>query len=168
LDPGHSKNLVGLRPDKLGSSRSIRPGRQPFESIRDVDIGMAVHVIDEKSEDGVLGKFSGLSGEEDSFAVLIRLQPVDEALEKVRQHDTGASCSLTVKAQPFMFILAICEEMRSAMSTMFCNQMPYRSAWSLSLASHYCRMLLTRHYNQRPFDETVCDALIANGGVKKP
>ena len=29
-------------------------------------------------------------------------------------------------------------------------------------------MLLTRHYNQRPFDETVCDALIANGGVKKP
>ena len=27
-------------------------------------------------------------------------------------------------------------------------------------------MLLTRHYNQRPFDETVCDAIIANGGVK--
>ena len=23
-----------------------------------------------------------------------------------------------------------------------------------------------RHYNQRPFDETVCDAIIANGGVK--
>ena len=33
---------------------------------------------------------------------------------------------------------------------------------------HYCRMLLTRHYDQRPFDETVCDAIIANGGVKKP
>ena len=31
---------------------------------------------------------------------------------------------------------------------------------------HYCRMLLTRHYNQRPFDETVCDAIIANSGVK--
>ena len=31
---------------------------------------------------------------------------------------------------------------------------------------HYCRMLLTRHYDQIPFDETVCDALIANGGVK--
>ena len=29
-------------------------------------------------------------------------------------------------------------------------------------------MLLTRHYDQRPFDETVCDALIANGDVKKP
>ena len=29
-------------------------------------------------------------------------------------------------------------------------------------------MLLTRHYNQRLFDETVCDALIANGDVKKP
>src|SRR5215216_2318102 len=29
-------------------------------------------------------------------------------------------------------------------------------------------MLLTRHYDQRPFDETVCDAIIANGGVKKP
>ena len=25
-----------------------------------------------------------------------------------------------------------------------------------------------RHYDQRPFDETMCDALIANGGVKKP
>ena len=30
----------------------------------------------------------------------------------------------------------------------------------------YCRMLLTRHYDQRPFDETVCDAIIANGSVK--
>ena len=29
-------------------------------------------------------------------------------------------------------------------------------------------MLLTRHYDQRPFDETVCDALITNGDVKKP
>ena len=27
-------------------------------------------------------------------------------------------------------------------------------------------MLLTRHNGQRPFDETVCDALIANGDVK--
>ena len=27
-------------------------------------------------------------------------------------------------------------------------------------------MLLTRHYDQRPFDETVCNALIANGDVK--
>ena len=27
-------------------------------------------------------------------------------------------------------------------------------------------MLLMRHYNQRPFDETMCDAIIANGGVK--
>ena len=33
---------------------------------------------------------------------------------------------------------------------------------------HYCRILLTRHYDQRPFDETVCDAIIANGGVKNP
>ena len=31
---------------------------------------------------------------------------------------------------------------------------------------HYCRMLLTRHYDHRPFDETVCDAIITNGGVK--
>ena len=29
-------------------------------------------------------------------------------------------------------------------------------------------MVQTRHYDQRPFDETVCDAIIANGGVKKP
>ena len=29
-------------------------------------------------------------------------------------------------------------------------------------------MLLTRHYDQRPFDETVRDAIIANGGVKEP
>ena len=34
--------------------------------------------------------------------------------------------------------------------------------------THYYRMLLTRHYDQRPFDETVCDAIIANGGVKNP
>ena len=34
-------------------------------------------------------------------------------------------------------------------------------------SNHYCRMLLTRHYDQRPFDETVCDALITNGDVKK-
>ena len=27
-------------------------------------------------------------------------------------------------------------------------------------------MLLTRHYDQRPFDETVCNYIIANGGVK--
>ena len=33
---------------------------------------------------------------------------------------------------------------------------------------HYCMMLLTRHYDQRLFDETVCDALIVNSGVKKP
>ena len=33
---------------------------------------------------------------------------------------------------------------------------------------HCCRMLLMRHYNQRLFDETVCDAIIANGGVKEP
>ena len=32
--------------------------------------------------------------------------------------------------------------------------------------THYYRMLLTRHYDQRPFDETVCDSIIANGGVK--
>ena len=31
---------------------------------------------------------------------------------------------------------------------------------------HYCRMLLTRHYNLRPFDETMCDTIITNGGVK--
>ena len=33
---------------------------------------------------------------------------------------------------------------------------------------HYCRMLLTRHYDHGPFDETVCDAIIANDGVKEP
>ena len=36
------------------------------------------------------------------------------------------------------------------------------TAWT----HHCCRMLLTRHYDQRPFDKTVCDAIIANGGVK--
>ena len=36
----------------------------------------------------------------------------------------------------------------------------------LIACDHYCRMLLTRHYDQRPFDETMCDALIANGDVK--
>ena len=36
----------------------------------------------------------------------------------------------------------------------------------LSYNMYYYRMLLTRHYDQRPFDETVCDAIIANVGVK--
>ena len=31
---------------------------------------------------------------------------------------------------------------------------------------HYCRMVQTRHYDQRPFDKTVCAAIIANCGVK--
>ena len=38
--------------------------------------------------------------------------------------------------------------------------------WRLPSTPHYCRMLLMRHYYQRPFDKTVCDAIIANGGVK--
>src|SRR3990170_6403267 len=38
---------------------------------------------------------------------------------------------------------------------------------TLIMIIRYCRMLLTRHYNQRPFDETVCDALITNDDVKK-
>ena len=38
---------------------------------------------------------------------------------------------------------------------------------SVHYRMHYYRLLLTRHYDQRPFDETVCDAIIANGGVKK-
>ena len=29
-------------------------------------------------------------------------------------------------------------------------------------------MVQTQHYDQRPFDETVCDGIIANDGVKKP
>ena len=33
-------------------------------------------------------------------------------------------------------------------------------------SNHYCRLLLTRHYDQRPFDKIVCDELIANGDVK--
>ena len=36
-----------------------------------------------------------------------------------------------------------------------------------ALTWHYCRMLLTRHYDQRPFDESVCDALITNGALIK-
>ena len=48
-----------------------------------------------------------------------------------------------------------------------------RDRFGLSFATkglgyHYCRMVQTRHYDQRPFDETVCDAIIANGGVKNP
>ena len=35
------------------------------------------------------------------------------------------------------------------------------------LVIHYCMVLLMRHYNQRSFDETVCDAIITNGDVKK-
>ena len=41
---------------------------------------------------------------------------------------------------------------------------PFADMWDIKL-SHYCRMLLTRHYDQRPFDETVCDAIIANAAL---
>ena len=34
------------------------------------------------------------------------------------------------------------------------------------MMDHYCRMVQTRHYDQRTFDATVCDAIFANGGVK--
>ena len=33
---------------------------------------------------------------------------------------------------------------------------------------HYYRMVQMQHYDQRTFDETVCDAIIANSGVKTP
>ena len=33
---------------------------------------------------------------------------------------------------------------------------------------HYCRKVLRRHMYRRPFDQTVCDAWIANGVVKEP
>ena len=36
------------------------------------------------------------------------------------------------------------------------------------ICPHYYWMLVKRHDNQIPFDETVCDALIANGDVKNP
>ena len=36
------------------------------------------------------------------------------------------------------------------------------------MPTHYCRRVQTRHYDQRPFDETVYDAIIANCGVKEP
>ena len=45
---------------------------------------------------------------------------------------------------------------------------PHRTKAKAFVNVHYCRMLLTRHYDQRPFDETVCDAIIANSGVKNP
>ena len=38
----------------------------------------------------------------------------------------------------------------------------------LCIKTHYCRMVQTRHLDQRPFDETLCDVIIANGGVKNP
>lgn len=41
-----------------------------------------------------------------------------------------------------------------------------RHALGLGVNLHYCRMVQTRDYNERPFDETVCDALIANRVLK--
>ena len=46
------------------------------------------------------------------------------------------------------------------------NGLPHKGM--CDIRHHYCRMLLTRHYDQRPFDETMCDTIIANGGAKKP
>lgn len=31
---------------------------------------------------------------------------------------------------------------------------------------HYCMMVQKRYYNQRPFDETMCDAINANNAIK--
>src|SRR3989337_3538440 len=45
---------------------------------------------------------------------------------------------------------------------------PRAIVFTRGFSLHYCRMLLTQHYDQRPFDETVCDALIANDDVKNP
>ena len=45
-----------------------------------------------------------------------------------------------------------------------CDSFNYCMIWKL----HYCSMLLMRHYDQRPFEETVCDAIIPNSGVKEP
>ena len=42
----------------------------------------------------------------------------------------------------------------------------YDTCTSTRQSLHYCRMLLMRHYDQRRFDEIVCDALIANSDVK--
>ena len=47
-------------------------------------------------------------------------------------------------------------------------QMVVKSMETMGVISHYYRILLTRHYDKRPFAETVCDAIIANGGVKNP
>ena len=52
---------------------------------------------------------------------------------------------------PFMFFQVFWDVIRDDLIRMF----------------HYCRMVQTRHYDQRPFVETVCDAIIANMGVKK-
>ena len=46
------------------------------------------------------------------------------------------------------------------------NSAPHLHLFHRFCCYHYCKMLLARHYDQRPFDETVCDAIIANGGVK--
>ena len=49
----------------------------------------------------------------------------------------------------------------------FLNQIMFNFEFKILKPNyHYCKMLLTRHYDQRPIDETVCDALIANGDVK--
>ena len=42
-----------------------------------------------------------------------------------------------------------------------------RTGTGAGMYTHYCRILLTRHYGQGPFAEIGCDAIIANGGVKK-
>ena len=36
----------------------------------------------------------------------------------------------------------------------------------LEIENSLLQVALTRHYDQRPFDVTVCDALITNGDVK--
>ena len=48
------------------------------------------------------------------------------------------------------------------------DPMPMNLSYIVLAKLHCCRMVQTRHYDQRPFDETMCDAIITNGGVKNP
>ena len=47
-----------------------------------------------------------------------------------------------------------------------CSFLGHAGFYRRFIKDHYCRMGQTRHYDQRPFDEAVCDAIIANAGVK--
>ena len=69
-----------------------------------------------------------------------------------------------------MHVLVFCFSGRNlgALFEVLCVGLSIMNLKLFGVILHYYRMVQMRHYDQRPFNETVWDAIIANCGVKNP